>query len=343
MSKWVLTFALFVLVVLGFWQAVPRAQAAETITVATWNIGSKQGLSPAQRIERMRLLAGIVKERNIDVVYLQEFLSDPVDFNTLNQAFKDLQYPMYGDMVSYQFIGTQCCALAIFSKYPLDMSSRQISNGIRSNRSAQTIIARGTPIGWLRLANIHTHNTEPCNNLKSYLTFYDQFDKANTLLGGDINVYLSDKPITNGREGDDCRSVPWNDIDLSCRSGGICQGTIIDWFFVRAVSDLVIESRWLAGNLNGISDQHPLVIATVSSKSPKIDPSPVVTPPPTPPPACQNKTDITGDGKNDLYDINVLMGNYGSSVSSANKTSDINCDNRIDQTDLGLILGKMNK
>ncbi len=259
--------------------------AEQTVKVMTWNIGGWYAMPAEDRIVRMKKLASVINSHKIEIAYLQEFndLAKTPDLEVLLTELRALGYPMYSDTQTYTGDGKKIEVMVLLSKYPLDKSTKQ-SIQIRGNRVAQSIIARDTPIGWVRLSNLHTHNTEPCNNFRSYLNFFIQFDPARSLIGGDTNLGLWEKPITRTRQGDSCAGIEWDQVNISCVDSANCLGnrrhepSVIDWFFVFKQSDLYIQSSYNIGNVHGISDQHPAIVAVVGSKNiptpPPVIPSP---------------------------------------------------------------------
>ena len=173
---------------------VIKTMAAEPlIKVMDWNIGTYDSnslnLTPDQRKARMQRLAEAIKHNEAEIVYLQEFSSRHQDLQQLIEHLRTIEYPLFVDELGYEQ-GKTGASLVLLSKFPFDANSKKISFAIRGNRSAQSIIVRNTPIGWIRLSNLHTHYSEPCNNFRSYLNFFIQLDPTRSLIGGDANLGL---------------------------------------------------------------------------------------------------------------------------------------------------------
>lgn len=252
----------------------PQVNAQTTVKAMTFNIGTYFDMPAAEREQRMNNLADVIVEHRAELVFLQEFNNLPgiQDKTNLIAGLDERGWPVYHDAVPYENPDKPGSILLILSRYPLDASTKQVIYrlGDRTNRSAQSIIVRNTPIGWFRLSNLHTHNTEPCNNFRDLLNFFYQFDKSNSLIGGDTNILLYDKPITNCRGGG-AGDINWNDVNITCRDTSQCKQEGIDWFFTAGESDLFIQAQLNVGNLRNISDQHPAVVAYIGSDNPKLE------------------------------------------------------------------------
>lgn len=272
----------------------------DSITVMTWNIGTwhshSLSLTSTERTTRMRRLADVIYSEKAEVVYLQEFNGVMPDLEALTARLRELSYEMHSDIVSYE-AEKQNQQLLILSRYPLDESSKKITFSIRKgSRSAQSIIARDTPIGSVRLSNLHTHVLDACSNLESYIRFFYQFDKNISLLGGDTNALLA----TNGCA-DRITPEIYKDISITCEDAQSCKKEGIDWFFLPQQSTLVIKRMWSIGNRGGISDQHPAVVAQVGSTVSQKKPG-----------------DVDKNGVINIYDYNLILGAFDTNNCTLN-------------------------
>lgn len=254
------------------------AFAQTTVKTMTWNIGTWDSheleLTPTQRETRMRKLAETIQSEKIEIAFIQEFKGGPADMNSLMKRLQELNYSMYTDTVRYEMEKENSMMLLLLSRYPLDQSTKKVGS-IRNNRNAQSIIVTNTPIGNFRLSNLHTHILDRCSNLESYLKFFFQFDKDNSLMGGDTNALLLDSNGTNS-----CRnfisSEIFNDIVTDCRDTSQCKREGIDWFLLPKNSKLYIQSMVNIGNIANISDQHPAIVAQIGSTNPPPQTSPPI-------------------------------------------------------------------
>ena len=317
--KLILVAQLFLFLVFFQLTSVQVCAAEQTVKVMTWNIGGKYSLQPQERVTRLRALVDVIKTHQIDIVYLQEFFILTTDIEVLQAELNAAQYPMYLDYASYEG-NKNVGALVILSKFPLDATSKKVTQ-IRGNRVAQSIIVRDTPIGWVRLSNLHTHNTEPCNNFRSYLNFFLQHDSARSLIGGDTNLALVHKPITRTRDGDLCVGIDWEQVNISCSDAANCLANkrpdpaIIDWFFVFKHSELYIHSSQNIGNVRGISDQHPAIVTIVGT---------------TKPPAAEKQGDLDANNVVDIFDYNILLSVFGQTGAPGFHAADIVKNGAID-------------
>ncbi|MBP9758139.1 hypothetical protein KBD45_00450 [Candidatus Dojkabacteria bacterium] len=283
------------------------------IRVMNWNIGpiyvgtgipkteeeTQQMIN--QQIARMQKLAQVIKDNQVDVVFLQQFTNvDPrpnrkvkiKQFDVLLQKLKEIEWEMYGDVEAYSGkIPPGEDHLVILSRFALDVSSRKITRDIHkvNSRVAQTIMTKKTPIGDVRLSNFHTHIDDPCTNFIKALTFFEQFDYERTILGGDANITFSNfygqpenlaRPDCKGYDwtkfSNECSEYPYNcePKDAKCRNSSKCFG---DYFYLPNPSELKILTSWTIGNAHNISDQHPAVVAEIGSKVPLELASPTAT------------------------------------------------------------------
>ncbi|HUC21063.1 MAG TPA: dockerin type I domain-containing protein, partial [Candidatus Polarisedimenticolaceae bacterium] len=64
-------------------------------------------------------------------------------------------------------------------------------------------------------------------------------------------------------------------------------------------------------------------------------------PTPTPPPPVTKQGDINGDDAVNIFDLSILLSNYGKARSaSSNPNADINNNNTVDIFDLSILLSK---
>lgn len=61
-------------------------------------------------------------------------------------------------------------------------------------------------------------------------------------------------------------------------------------------------------------------------------------PSPSPRPVCENNPDIDRDGDVDIFDYNLLVGNFGKTISANNKNADIDCNLNIDIFDYNTLI-----
>ncbi|MBP9758140.1 hypothetical protein KBD45_00455 [Candidatus Dojkabacteria bacterium] len=282
-----------------------------TIKVMSWNIGARIPASEyvkneadfqkavQAQTERIAFLGNLIVTEKVDVVFLQELNNEDPGWNkrakikqvqVLQAYLRNSSWPMHVDTQQYTENGTNQ-SLVILSRYPFDSESKKYMYDLRDNkkdkakaRSAQSIKVIGTPIGDVRLSNIHTHGTAGCDNMKQYYEFYKPLDSNISILGGDTNLYLNQKPKVKAfppeieRQQQNCDLIPWDDIVTSCieKSNCIEKGTFVDWIFIFGNSDFNIKSSFSPGNINNFSDQHPVVFAEIAGKAPLELASPTV-------------------------------------------------------------------
>ncbi|MBP9758148.1 endonuclease/exonuclease/phosphatase family protein [Candidatus Dojkabacteria bacterium] len=340
----------------------------DTIRVMSWNIGNwvpgggvaetpeELQESIASQTARMQRLGNIIKAEGAEIAFIQEINNKPPNpnmnakidhYKVLTEHLKSIGWEMYGDLQPYREKPDEL-HLLILSRYPLDNSTKKFMYDLYSRdkedgekqpaRTAQTIFVRGTPIGDFRLANIHTHTSNPCNNIKSLYDFYMQYDPERTLLAGDMNVVLNEKPNMSSRKWDDCSpaNIKWDDFDLNCTSTPCLDkqrlnkyAPIIDWVFTFSNSELYVKSSYNVGkdmpNASGIADWHPFVIAEVGSKvhsndatsTPQlptvvVSPQSMLTPNPsiTPEETQDVNIDLDGNTKVDISDFAIFVEYY---------------------------------
>lgn len=269
------------------------ADASEDLTILNWNIGamnSNNGPTLERRRYRMNRLAHVFKEQAVDIATVQEFSLKYPDLQYINEELAAISYPMHVDVAGYSE-NNPSTALLVFSRFPLDFQSKRVAYIKKSqgDRSAQSIRAVGTPIGMIRISNIHTHIDMPCRNMIDSLNFFSQFDYTRTLLAGDANItftnfYGSPEQLSKP----ECRGYDWTKIsnvcseatydcrpnDAACRNSSGCFG---DYFYLPNPSELVIKTNITIGNAYGISDSHPAIVAKIGLRNP---PTPIPTPPP---------------------------------------------------------------
>lgn len=311
---------------------VSKTMAAESlIKVMDWNIGTfdsnSLNLTPEQRKARMQRLAEAIKQNKVEIVYLQEFNSRHQDLPQLIEHLRVIDYPLFVDELGYE--GDRIGAsLVLLSKFPFDANSRKTTFDIRGNRSAQSIIVRNTPLGWIRLSNLHTHFTEPCNNFRSYLNFFIQFDPTRSFMAGDANLGLWDKPITHTRPEDSCTGIDWDQVNLACTDANNCVHKSIDWFFVFKESELFVHSSYDMGNISNISDGHPAIIAFIGSK--------------TAAPSLK-QGDLDNDGDVDVFDYNILLGKFDATGAPGFHAADIIQNGTVDIFDYNKLIENLGK
>ncbi len=291
-------------------ELTPTISPNTTVRVMSWNVGNwvpgggvaetseELAQSIALQTARMHRLGDIIKNEKAEIVFIQEINNkDPnpklnakiKHYDVLMEHLKNIGWEMYGDIQPYKSTPDELY-LFILSRYPLDANTKQFMYGIKTYnrradgsvysvdaRAAQSIVVKNTPIGDFRLSNYHTHNKVPCRNMKTFIDFYKQFDPTTTLLGGDANLILLEKPNIHSRDLDDCESVNWNEVDISCTEKPCLAnmsydefGPPIDWFFRFPNSKLYIKSMYNMAKDSpraaGVADWHPFVMAEVGIK-----------------------------------------------------------------------------
>lgn len=361
----VITFTIFSFLPPQSNQSSLVAAQQPKLRIMNWNIGPiyvgtgvpKNDAEAQQMIKeqtaRMHRLADVIKNNQVEVVFFQQFTNlDPdlrrkvkiKQLDVLLRRLKEIGWEMYGDAVAYSAkIPPGEDHLVIISRYPFDPSSQKITRDIHkvNSRVAQSIIIRDTPIGFVRLSNLHTHIDDPCTNMIKALKFFEQFDYQRTILGGDANITFSNfygQPENLRRP--DCKNYDWSKItnectefpynckpgDHACRNSSKCFG---DYFYLPNPSDFKILTSWTIGNSYGISDQHPAVIAEIGSRVPIAPPFSIA--------------DINKDGIVNIFDYNLLLEAFGKAGAHGFDPADIIQNGTVDIYDFNALLQNFGK
>ncbi len=261
---------------------VIKIMAAEPlIKVMSWNIDDGHPPTEAEQVARMARLAEIIANERAEIVLLQEFLQDSYvntpksnypklkidNYRTLLAQLEARNWKMYGDFQSYfqteeEGVCEGLCYVTL-SRYPLDLSTKKYTYSIRSfhkdtgeifyKRAGYTIMTRNTPIGDFRLANIHTHAASACSGFGDLINFYKQHDPQRTIMMGDLNLNIRNKPNIKAYSKYDttCKDVPWDDVLISCQEKPCLDsikywegGPPIDFILRFKESELVIHKSW---------------------------------------------------------------------------------------------------
>lgn len=283
-------------------QTSPNGQTLKALTynIGTWD-SSDVNFTKEARLSRMQRLAQFIKTENIEVVLLQEFSNryydnyTTTDLQDLIQILSQIGYPMDYVYSDYEEDNPNGAILLTLSKYPINKSSLLVNYKIRHNRSTHIVEITNTPIGNFKVGNLHTHNTQACENFTTAVNFLFSVDPTNTILGGDTNLALVEQvdPKTNS-----CKSFNFSTINISCSNTNLCLTTnqpwptAIDWFFVNQNSNIFIESSYYIDNGDNrlqISDQHPAIITNFGSTKPNLT------------------KDFNGDGVVNIRDVIFLI------------------------------------
>jgi len=268
------------------------------VKVMTFNTGQNNG-ALNERYDETLVIAGFVKQQNLEIVALQErdFESIAVNDEALfRNAFTEAGYPM--NIIQVQEAAYD--ANIILSKYPFIVGSNgeYAINGNR-NKIVQRVAVQ-TPYGKLWVVNAHTNPTSACGDSFAIL---DQITNPaspisiptgeDVVIMGDFSMYLDESGNVTT-----CESAPQvstvntklQQFKTACTTAGTCSNRnnpatlqIKDLVITVLSSQTTINSAWENIEIKNQGDGHPVILGIVESPNftPAAEPpTPTATPTP---------------------------------------------------------------
>lgn len=329
-----------------------KAFAAESpsLLVLSFNTGPFRR-SVEERYQRILTIATFIKEKNIEIVGLQEqdyATEEDNDALLYIRAFTELGYPMHIKQVQED----KHEANIILSKYPFVEGTYQeyLLNG--RNRIMQRIAIETPYQKRLWIVNLHTNSSRPNNaivQVGDVLRVVNSGDFAPPaheplIIMGDFNVWMHSNGEVDGAEwNNEFRTTTLSNYQFVCQKLTVCyqinngvEGKKdvmrmgIDWIITTKSSGTIVQETWPDNTIKHVGDGHPPLMGKISH-------------PQFTQPASLLKGDLDADGDVDVFDYNMLLEAFGKNGRNGLNSADIDHNGIVDIFDYNALVENFGK